>query len=238
MSRRRKRGVNRQLDALASERPLPSDPGADPDDIDELRAAIALRAARPLADLPSADFVAVLGRRLRAETEAVASEGISRRALLVGAGAAAAAATAAGLAGVVVDRSVLGDPSRRSQRQMPASGAPQELEPDVGEWQTITSQTELAAAGGVQRFSTPSMVGFVSAHGDSVIAVSGACTHLGCLLRENSDANRLDCPCHRTSFGYDGRVLFSQLDTQPAMLPRVRARSNGDAIQVLIPPEV
>ena len=40
----------------------------------------------------------------------------------------------------------------------------------------------------------------------STKALSGVCTHLGCVLKPNIDSGSLDCPCHRTAFGLDGSV--------------------------------
>jgi Rieske Fe-S protein len=55
------------------------------------------------------------------------------------------------------------------------------------------------------------------------------------LLQENAQAGRLDCPCHRTSFGLDGKVLFSQLHNQPAALPQIQARRQDGNIEVWVP---
>ena len=41
--------------------------------------------------------------------------------------------------------------------------------------------------------------------GDTVSALSGVCTHQGCVVRNNG-VNLL-CPCHSSEFGFDGGVL-------------------------------
>jgi cytochrome b6-f complex iron-sulfur subunit len=225
--RRNRRQVDQQLQSIADGDRLPPGRLEDPDDLEAVRAAIALRAGRPAADLPSDDFLAVLQERLREEQEPLtARRGLSRRAVIAAGGVAAAVA-----AGVAVDRTLLS--------HNPAKGAPAvaaDLAPNDGAWVPVSSVSDVGG-GPPQRFTTASVVGFVTEHEGNLVAVSGACTHLGCLLQPNPPAGRLDCPCHRTSFGYDGRVLFSQLDTRPAPLPRIQARQHNGAVEVFVPGE-
>jgi Rieske Fe-S protein len=98
----------------------------------------------------------------------------------------------------------------------------------------VAAETELGAA--AKPFSTGAVVGFVSDQSGVPVAVSGACTHLGCLLRMNAPAGRLDCPCHRTAFSYDGKVISFELPAKPPPLPRIQARRNNGSIEVLVPP--
>jgi cytochrome b6-f complex iron-sulfur subunit len=119
-----------------------------------------------------------------------------------------AAGAAAAATGVAIDRTVLEPSSGRS------SQTAAELDPADGQWTPVATQAELAP-GTARRFDTPGVVGFVSGAQTGVVAVSAACTHLGCILEQNAQSGRLDCPCHRTAFGYDGKLLFSQLETTP-----------------------
>ena len=235
MRRRRRRPV----DAILEDQPIPAGT-PEPGDVDLLRTAIELRSADPGAGVPDEEFVDRLRDRLAAEFDqrdrpadpATAEPGgprLPRRALLAGAGA-----VAAGVAGVMLDRTLLSSSGNGESRE--ASGPAGEIEPVDGKWVTVAPAAALAG-GGAQRFSTPTVVGFVSAEGNDVRAVSGACTHQGCLLRLNADAGRLDCPCHRTAFGLDGQTLFHQLAAAPAPLPRLRARRTGDQIEVFVPTE-
>jgi cytochrome b6-f complex iron-sulfur subunit len=226
--RRDKRLVEQGLQAIADGRRLPSCRLDDPDDIGALRVAIGLRAGRVAADLPSDEFVAALHGQLVDEGEPEPSSGnVSRRALFAGVGAAAAAAAAA----VIADRTLL--PGHDVGQ---SNNVATELAPDDGKWVGVAFEGG-ASPGAAHRFDTPSVVGFVSGESDNLMAVSGTCTHLGCLLQPNAEAGRLDCPCHRTSFGYDGRVLFSQLNVPLAPLPRIRVRRRDGTVEVLIPRE-
>ena len=224
MSPFRRQG-RRPSDAVADNEAIPVG-AVDDEEAAALRAAIELRAAQPAADLPSSDFVDGLRRRL-GEMDSEARPGtVGRRRFLTGAGAGAAA-VAAGVAGVVVDRALL-----HSKPPEPEAAAP--LEPAEGAW------VKVAGAGDVDgrtvRFTTGAMAGFVTDRGGDLVAVSGACTHQGCLLRLNDDAGRLDCPCHRTAFDPTGRVLFHQLASAPRPLPRLQVRRNGEDVEVLLPP--
>jgi Rieske Fe-S protein len=56
-------------------------------------------------------------------------------------------------------------------------------------------------------------------------------------LQLNQPAGRLDCPCHRTAFGVDGRVMFSQLETPPPTLPRIQVRGRNGQVEAFLPQE-
>jgi len=42
---------------------------------------------------------------------------------------------------------------------------------------------------------------------ETLIGLSGVCTHLHCVLDWNDDQRSLDCPCHRGAFDLNGNVL-------------------------------
>lgn len=220
----RKAKIDRLVEAVLEGEPLPAGRLEDPEDREELRAAIALRAARPGADLPSEEFVTRLRHELQDDgASGVKGRGLSRRALIAAAGVAAG-----GLAGAAIDHSLVGSGGSSNRHTQTA------IVPDQTEWVAVASAAEVAN-GNTTRFATPRLIGFVSEHGGEVVAVSGVCTHQGCLLQPNNAAGRLDCPCHRTAFGLDGRVLFSQLKDQPAPLPTLTTRRNGDTVEVQVP---
>ena len=225
---RRKNRTDRLLDAVAEGRPIPDGRIDDPEEVDALRAAIELRAGVPAADLPSEEFVSGLRARLASEAAPPQPPRVTRRSLLATAGAAAAGAVAAGAAGAAIDRAAFAPSTARPSR---AEGV---IEPADGQWTAVTTDTAVPA-GATQRFEAGGVIGYVSGTDNGVVAVSAACTHQGCILVHNAAAGRLDCPCHRTAFGTDGRLLFSQLASEPAPLPHLQVRSRDGNVEVLVP---
>jgi nitrite reductase/ring-hydroxylating ferredoxin subunit len=204
---------------------------ATPDDVDVMRAAIELNNAEPGAAIPDAGFVSDLHRRLADQLEGadassadLAAARLSRRRVIGGLGAAATAAAAA-VAGAVVDRELL---HTGSSVAVPTA---QELIPDQGTWQPVLDAANLGD-GQVARFSTVSNVGFVVNDNGNLSAISGVCTHQGCLLRLNEAAARLDCPCHRASFSLQGDVLRQQFRQPLPPLPHIQVRENNGQIEV------
>jgi Rieske Fe-S protein len=220
--KRRKRRADAFTDAVAEGEAIPSGRLDDPEDADALRTAIELKASPPAADLPSEAFVARLRQQL-ADDGTPAQRRVSRRALV-----GSAAAVAAGAAIVAtVDRTVLDTAAEPATR-------PRVLDPVDGEWAAVATDADMAG-GTPQRFATAEVVGFVTAIGDGVTAVSAACTHLGCILQQNDAARRFDCPCHRTAFSHDGKVVFSQLPTAPPPLTQLQVRRRDGNVEVLLP---
>jgi nitrite reductase/ring-hydroxylating ferredoxin subunit len=205
-------------------RPKPFEPG--PDDVEAMRAAIELNNAPPGAALPSGEFVSDLHGRLTEQLEETGAPGelaarVSRRRMLGGIGAAAAAA----VGGALLDREVL------SSGSSPAAPKAQELVPDESVWQPVLAAATLTD-GQVARFTTASTIGFVVNDKGKLSAVSGVCTHLGCLLRHNEAGGRLDCPCHRASFSLRGDVLRQQFPQPLSPLPHIQVREHNGQIEV------
>jgi nitrite reductase/ring-hydroxylating ferredoxin subunit len=200
----------------------------DADDAEAMRAAIELNNADPGAARPRADFVSDLHRRLADQLDdanaQLAAARVSRRRVIGGIGAAAAAAAAAAVGGAVVDHELIG----RSPSPVPTS---QELVPNEGHWQPVADAAQLGE-GQVVRFSTASTVGFVVNDSGNLSAISGVCTHQGCLLRHNEVDGRLDCPCHRASFSLQGKVLRQQFSKPLPPLPHIQVRENNGQIEI------
>jgi nitrite reductase/ring-hydroxylating ferredoxin subunit len=232
------RGARRYIEDLLSGRRPRAFP-ADETDVEDLRTAIDLRAARPGSGAPSEDFVTELHRRLAAEQAGgqtddgtVRQIGGTRRRFVQGAAIAAAAAAV----GVAVDRTLItGGQDENGGADTTAAAAPQTLTPSVGDWRTVAASEELPD-GAVRAFDLTSLVGFVQRTDGVVQAVSGTCTHQGCRLLLDAASRRLNCPCHRTAFAVDGEVLTHELPAAPAPLPHIAAREVNGAVQVYAPP--
>ncbi|MDT7633837.1 MAG: hypothetical protein QOI50_5767 [Pseudonocardiales bacterium] len=220
-------------DLLRGRRPRPF--RADDDDAAQLRAAIALRAARPGAGAPREEFVTGLHRRLAEElarddadrdtpspTPPPAAVDRTRRRLVQGASIAAGAAAI----GAGVDH-VLSHPSD--------AGGDETLRPNTGQWHTVVASADLPE-GGVRAFDLGTVIGFVARNEGQLGAVSGVCTHLGCRLALNAAARRLDCPCHNASFALGGQLLHYQLAVAPRPLPHLQVREVDGTVQVFAPP--
>jgi nitrite reductase/ring-hydroxylating ferredoxin subunit len=209
-------------------RPKPFTPEAG--DVEAMRAAIELNNANPAGATPRSEFVDELHRRLAGVLDEqggnvdVITDRLSRRSVIGGIGAAAAAVAAAAVGGAVVEREL----NRPKSPSVAASG---ELVPDEGTWQPVLAATELAD-GQVARFSTTSTVGFLVNDNGRLSAISGVCTHQGCLLRHNEAAGRLDCPCHRASFSLQGDVLRHQFSQPLPALPHLQVREANGQIEI------
>jgi nitrite reductase/ring-hydroxylating ferredoxin subunit len=224
------RRVTAFVDSLRrNRRPKPFTPDAE--DIEVMRAAIELNNADPEAARPRPEFVSDLHRRLSDQLDQsdapadLEAARLSRRRVIGGIGAAAAAAAAAAVAGGVVDRELLNSSST------PSVPTAQELIPDEGRWQPVLEAADLGD-GQVARFSTVSNVGFVVNDNGNLSAISGVCTHQGCLLRHNEADGRLDCPCHRASFSLQGKVLHQQFSKPLAPLPHIQVREHNGQIEI------
>ncbi|MDQ2959636.1 MAG: Rieske 2Fe-2S domain-containing protein [Candidatus Dormibacteraeota bacterium] len=215
--------VNRWVDALLGDR-SPKRVRGHEQDADLLRAAIELRASSAGAGMPDQRFVDELHRRIRVETQGdmPPSRAVTRRGLLVGGGLAVAAAAV----GVVGDR-LAGD-----GEATPAPAPEAQLVPDRGRWIAVAA-VDAVPAGTAVRFSTAAMEGLVVNRGGIIEALSANCTHQGCIVTFNHAAGRLDCPCHETSFGLDGSVLFSGYRLALPPLPRVPSRVRDGNVEVL-----
>lgn len=201
----------------------------DDDDAAQIRAAIALRAARTGAGSPDEEFIARLHHRLSEDLDEPADPGArtrrpTRRAVLIGTSVAAAAA-----AGGVIDHTVLsgsGEPK--------VAAAQQTLVPSHGTWQPVLASAELPD-GATTPFDLGAVNGFLRRRDGVVYALSGICTHQGCKLWLDATAARLRCPCHSTSFGFEGEVVTHELPRRPAPLPRLQVREANGSIEVFAP---
>jgi cytochrome b6-f complex iron-sulfur subunit len=212
----------RFVDALLHDR-RPGRFPAEDDEGDLLLTAAALKSARPGVDLPSTEFVDELQRRLaRNAGGGLPAVRLSRRQVLAVGGTAAAAA----VAGVALDRTVLGrDPTP------PVATKPGTLNLPHGEWSQVIAVSSVGPGQAV-RFSAGAVEGFVVNRSGDIEALSAVCTHMGCILKFNQPAGSLDCPCHGASFALDGSpIKHGYLDS----LTRLESRVTAGMVEVRIP---
>ena len=79
--------------------------------------------------------------------------------------------------------------------------------PDRGSWMETQHTTGSLKAGQAARFRMGAIEGFLVNPGNDkpIYAVSGACTHMGCLVSWLDSAGTFLCPCHGAQYQADGR---------------------------------
>ena len=68
---------------------------------------------------------------------------------------------------------------------------------------------------------------FLVKSGERVTALSSTCTHLGCRVSWDSEAEQLKCPCHGGVYDRTGAVIAGP---PPAPLATLGARVDGDQV--------
>jgi Rieske Fe-S protein len=167
---------------------------------------------------------------------------VTRRALLAGGAAAVAASLAVG-AGIehVVDQASAG--KSVTSVQPPVSWQTPIVPADVAStWLFVTTLAELG--GSAIRFATDSIVGYVVRNdGDNgetlkegkVIAMSAACTHMGCIVQWQDSDQKFHCPCHGGLFTEYGKPVNSSQIRYLTSLPRLDVKIENDKIFVRVP---
>ncbi|MGO8949279.1 MAG: ubiquinol-cytochrome c reductase iron-sulfur subunit [Ktedonobacterales bacterium] len=233
----------------SSAEPLPDE------DAEAYHMAAFLRAAAPAAGDPDPDFVSDLQSRLFAESgsrsmaaspsPAILSQprgaaesptrptmprpvkpALSRR-MLLGAGFGAAAAVGVA-AGVQIEHLSSSTPPADEAALVPSG---------TGAWVAVAAAQSIPI-GHVQRFETDFVIGFVRHTPVGFAALSGTCTHMGCLLLWNAGDRTFDCPCHGGRFTEQGdSAPGSPFTYKP--LPSIQTKvENGQIwVYVVVPPK-
>lgn len=215
------------------------------DEAQAYQMAAFFRAAAPDATEPDATFVANLRKRLAEEAAGITKEEalgvahrierteqpavqrrseVTRRGLL-GVGLGAAAAFIGAAAGAAVERE-LERPGASVVTPSPVSIVPD----GRGIWVAVAKVDEMPVDS-VRRFTTDSLVGFLRHTSEGFSALSGVCTHMGCLLQWNGGARTYDCPCHGGRFTEDGAsAASSPVEYRP--LPAVATKVEDGRVWV------
>lgn len=211
----------------------PQKPGKlTPEEARTYQMAALFRAATPGAAEPDFEFAARLRAQLEQEISTTAPQRairavrrrISRRGLLASGLGAAAAAALGFAAGDMVDRAT----------QPPANWSTTLIADGFGTWVAVANADEIPL-GSVRRFTTASAVGFVRHTAEGFSALSGACTHMGCLLNWNGTARTFDCPCHGGRFTEDGAAASSSTVAYRP-LPWIQTKVESGQVWVYVAP--
>ena len=105
-------------------------------------------------------------------------------------------------------------------------------------WHLVTT---LAALGqGAVRFTTDTLIGYVlrdsdSLQGEQIVALSAACTHMGCITRWQDDDRRFHCPCHNAVFAEDGTHIHLDYGLSLPPLTRLNTKIENGNFYVEVP---
>ncbi len=104
-------------------------------------------------------------------------------------------------------------------------------------WHFVTT---LAALGeGAVRFTTDTLVGYVLRESDTtqqqVVALSAACTHMGCIVRWDDTDRNFHCPCHTALFAENGTHIRLDYKFALSPLPRLNTKIEDGKVYVEVP---
>jgi Rieske Fe-S protein len=224
-----------------------------PDKAQIYRMAALFRSASPDEVTPRPEFAAELQARLEQELQQPpktphfpfnlkkpqTKPRVSRRALLAGGAAAVAASLALGAG---IEHMV----EQATQPTQPATGQkwPTPIVPAnvASTWLFVTTLAELGDS--AIRFATDSIVGYVIRNdgddGESVkeapvVAMSAACTHMGCIVHWQNSDNKFHCPCHGGLFTEYGKPDKLSPIRYLAQLPRLDTKIEDGKVFVRVP---
>ena len=220
-----------------------------PDKAQIYRMAALFRSVSPDEVTPRPEFAAELKARLEQELQQPpktrhfpfiskkpqTKPRVSRRAILAGGAAVAASLTL----GAGIEHMV-------EQAIQPATGGqwPTPIVPaDVASiWFPVATLAELGD--NAMRFTTDTIVGYIIRNdgdgGESikegpVIAVSAACTHMGCIVQWQDSDRKYHCPCHGGLFTEYGKPDNSSSVRYLTSLPRLETKIENNKVYVRLP---
>jgi len=225
------------------------------------RMAALFRSSSPEASEPRPEFAAELRARLEQELqqppkatppffqrkklqtaggqrEPKKSGGISRRALLTGGAAIAASLVAGAGAGAAIEHARVGSANNQTD---PYGG--RFLGDNVPTtWHLVTTVASLGD--NAVRFAADTVVGYVIRDdGDGgdpdkgkIIAISAACTHMGCIVQWQDSDRKFHCPCHGGIFTEYGKVDNDAWGVRYLYaLPRLKTKIENGNVYVEVP---
>ena len=228
-----------------------------PDKAQIYRMAAYFRSALPDEVTPRPEFAADLQIRLEQELQQPpktrhfpfiskkpqTEPRVSRRALLAGGATAVAASLVAG-AGIehMVEQEQATQSSTGGKVTNQAWPTPILPSDAASTWLFVTTLAKLGDS--AIRFATDSIVGYIIRNdgdqGESlkegpVIAMSAACTHMGCIVQWQDSDQKYHCPCHGGLFTEYGKPDKSSSVLYLTSLPRLDTKIENDKIYVRVP---
>ncbi len=107
-------------------------------------------------------------------------------------------------------------------------------------WHLVTSLANLGSE--AVRFTSDSIIGYVvraAGYGENgeetIIALSAACTHMGCLVQWRGEERHFYCPCHGAIFGARGEPPQVNYKYTIPALPRLNTKIENGNIYVELP---
>jgi Rieske Fe-S protein len=155
---------------------------------------------------------------------------VSRRALLTGGSVAAASLLAgAGIDHVITEQQA----NNTSTYQNPPLVA---NIPTT--WQFVAPIAQLGSE--AIRFTAAAVIGYVirqesQTTTEQVIAVSAACTHMGCIVQWQENTKQFLCPCHGGAFDKQGTPVPTNNQLYFTSLPRLETKIENGNIYVKVP---
>ena len=230
------------------------------------RMAALFRSSLPEANEPRPEFAADLQARLERELQqkqqpqqpqqpqhsrqttpapqAKKRFGLSRRAMLSG-GAAIAASLVVGVAGgAMIEHAVeAGNDSTGPQGPTANNWQTPLVPPDIPTvWHQVTTLAALGnnavpfIAGAVVGYVIRDKAGDAATDNNNIIAMSAACTHMGCIVQWQNSDRKFHCPCHGGLFTANGGVDTGASPVHYLTdLPRLQTRIENGNVYVQVP---
>ena len=166
---------------------------------------------------------------------------LSRRNMLAGAASVAASLGIGAGVGYTIEHTVIAENAATTEPTTTANKFVWDPKiPLVGNvpttWLEVASLAQLG--NGAVRFVTDALVGYVVhlTTSNEIIAVSAACTHMGCLVQWQHADRRFHCPCHSGLFEASGeQVENPDYAYTLAPLPRLRTKVENGHVYVEVP---
>ena len=103
--------------------------------------------------------------------------------------------------------------------------------PPVKLVQVLAGKTEDIPNDGVRAVKLPLGPVMLSKTGAEIRALSGICTHLGCVVQWKPEIKRFVCPCHQGVYNIDGQVISGP---PPRPLQSLKVVIKGDQVLVVM----